>query len=98
MKDLSCDEDVCVTSDSESNGEECNMSEKLLSMADEAWLEVIKDKMKDEIEKSCGDKLSKVAAFVTKANGEKWKSIMASKSKCEEFKAKVEELLSSSDK
>jgi hypothetical protein len=43
------------------DGECCNAPEKLLCLADEAWKEVLKDKIKQEIEKNSGAKLDALA-------------------------------------
>ena len=64
----------------------CPMPEKLLALADEAWFEVLKEKMKAEIVKSCGDKMDKLAKLVVDANKGKWEHTIQGKVKCEEYK------------
>ena len=52
--------------------QECNMHEKFLCLADEAWMELLKEKIKAEIEKSGGAKLNALAKLVAETNGRKW--------------------------
>lgn len=77
-----------------SSGQECNLHEKLLCLADEAWKEVLKEKIKEEIEKTSGAKLSALAKVVAEANGRKWQWMIQSKKACEEYKTQVRSLLS----
>lgn len=73
---------------------ECNMHEKLLCLADESWKEVLKDKIKQEIEKSSGAKLSALAKLVAEANGRKWAFLIQGKKACEDYKSQVRNLMS----
>lgn len=70
---------------------ECDWSEKLLKIADEAWKEALKDKIKAEIEKRKGEHLQQLAEIVAKANGEKWQHKMAAKMKCEDYRETVKD-------
>ncbi len=81
-----CDSDQCSTAKSENTGECCDMPEKLLALADEAWFEVLKEKMKAEISTTCGDRLDKLAKLVTETNQDKWMHTIQGKVKCEEYK------------
>lgn len=71
----------------------CNAPEKLLCLADEAWKEVLKDKIKQEIEKNSGAKLDALAKLVANANQQKWAYMIEGKQKCESFKDQVKEAL-----
>lgn len=73
--------------------QECNLHEKLLCLADEAWKEVLKEKIKAEIEKTSGEKLSKLAKVVAEANGRKWQFMIQGKKACDEYKNQVRGLL-----
>lgn len=64
----------------------CDFPEKLLDLADEAWLEVVKEKIKKEIEASCGEKLNKLAKLVAETNKTKWSAKIAGKQQCQEYK------------
>lgn len=80
------------------DGECCNMPEKLLCLADEAWKEVVKDKIKKEIEKNAGAKLDALAKLVAEANHTKWTHLIEGKQKCDQFKDQVKEVFLSLSK
>jgi hypothetical protein len=71
----------------------CEIPEKLLCLADEAWKEVLKDKIKQEIEKSSGPKLSALAKLVAETNQRRWTHLIEGKQKCDEYKQQVKEAL-----
>lgn len=72
-------------------------AEKFLKLADEAWKEVLKEKIKEKIIAKREEHMEKLAEIIAKANGEKWKSIISSKMKCNEFKDNIKEFFSSCD-
>lgn len=74
------------------NNECCDMPEKLLALADEAWFEVLKKKMQKEIERSCGDQMAKLATFVVETNKAKWSHEIQGKVSCDEYKTKLKEM------
>lgn len=47
-------------------------SDELLALADEAWMELIKDMIKEEIIKHSGKNISQIAQLVAKANHARW--------------------------
>ncbi len=61
---------------------EHNHAAMLLKLADEAWLEVVKEKIKEEIRKNSNDHTSQLAKVVAEANHKRWAEKMAAK-KCE---------------
>lgn len=73
----------------------CCCAEKLLGIADEAWREVLKEKIKAKIIMKKGEHLDHLADLVATVNGEKWKHKIAAKLKCDEYKDKLKELFSS---
>jgi hypothetical protein len=75
------------------NTECCDMPEKLLCLADEAWREVVKEKIKAEIEKTAGQKLDKVAKLVAEANHRRWAHLIEGKQKCDDFKTQLKEAM-----
>lgn len=85
----------CSTGPSHQGEQECNMHEKLLCLADEAWKEVLKEKIKQEIEKTSGAKLSALAKLVAETNGRKWAFMIQAKKGCEDYKTQVRTLLGS---
>jgi hypothetical protein len=48
------------------------MPEKLLALADEAWSQLLKEKIKTEISKSCAESIDKLAKLVAETNMAKW--------------------------
>ena len=79
----------------EQHEEHCHCEEKFMKVADEAWMELLKEKIKAEIEKKQGDSLEKLAEIITKANSEKWRHKITIKSKCEEYKNNLKDFFSS---
>lgn len=75
--------------------EDCNCGEKFLELADEAWKEVLKEKIKAKIVAHKGEHIEKLAEIVAKANGEKWKTIISAKMKCHDFKENLKDYFSS---
>jgi len=82
----------------EAGSEHCDMPEKLLCLADDAWREVVKEKIKQEIEKTSGAKLNALAKLVAEGNHRRWSYMIEGKQKCEEFKQQLKELLVSFSK
>ena len=70
----------------------CPMPEKLLALADEAWHDLLKEKIKDQISNSCGDNMDKLAKLVAETNKEKWAHTVKGKVKCSEYKDKLKDL------
>lgn len=80
----------CSTQSATSDcGECCDMPGKLLAMADEAWYELLKEKIKKEIQGSCGERLDKLAKLVAETNNAKWAHEIMGKVKCEEYKGSL---------
>lgn len=78
------------------HGEEgCHCTDKFLAIADEAWKEVLKEKIKAKILTHKGEHMEKLAEIIAMANGEKWKHLISAKTKSNEFKDKLKEFLSS---
>lgn len=70
---------------------ECGFAEQLLEMADEAWMEVLKEKIKGHILATKGAHLDKLAKLVAESNEEKWKNKMVKHHGCENYKQKLKE-------
>lgn len=73
----------------------CHCAEKFLCIADEAWKEILKEKIKAKILEKKGDHMDKLAEIVATANGEKWKHIISAKMKCDEFKNSLKDFFTS---
>lgn len=90
-----CSSTECCTTDSKGNNDhECTMHEELLALADEAWMELLKEKIKGEIEKSGGAHMDKIAKLVADANCAKWGDMIAAKTKCNAYKESLKALMS----
>lgn len=77
--------------------ENCNCTENFLEIADEAWREVLKEKIKSKILTHKGEHMEKLAEMIAKANAEKWKNIISAKTNKNNFKDQLKEFLSSCD-
>ena len=73
----------------------CDMPSKLLGLADEAWHELVKEKIKANIEECCGEKLDELAKLVAEANAYKWKHVIEGKKKCDEYQSQVKAFFTS---
>jgi len=91
-----CTTECCDTQKGSSDC--CDMPEKLLALADEAWFEVLKDKIKKDILSSSGDKMDKLAKLVSETNNAKWGHMMSGKMQCEEYKQNLQKLFSEASK
>lgn len=54
-----------------------DFAHELLEMADEAWMEVLRDKIKAQIISTSGAHLDKLAKIVAQSNKERWEHKMA---------------------
>lgn len=77
------------------NEEGCLCEEKFLMLADEAWKEYLKDRIKAKIAEKKGQHIEELAEIVAKANGERWKHKIMAKMKCHEFKENIKKLFES---
>ncbi len=97
-----CSNPKCCSSEnatniSDASSEECcKIPEKLLALADQAWEEVVKEKIKQQIIASDGEKLDKLVQIVAQANAERWAHRIQGKARCDEYKSKLKEFFTSS--
>lgn len=73
----------------------CDFSHKLIALADQAWMEVLKEKIKKEIELN-DHKIGEVARIVAAANHDRWQRKMAKKQACASFEDQLKGLFCSS--
>ncbi len=72
--------------------EECekeDFASCLIEAADCAWMEALKEKMKQHLLATQGDKLNELAKIVTETNNLRWKNKMEKKQGCKDFKEKL---------
>lgn len=91
--DESCSKEHCQVSCGCSchEHEHQHFSDQLLEMADEAWMEVLKEKIKQKIEKETGQHLDQLASLVATANHNRWINKMGVINGKEDFKIKLDE-------
>lgn len=66
-----------------------DFAQELLAMADEAWMEVLKEKIKQQIIATSGQHLEELAKIVSHSNKERWKHKLASHKVCQDYKEKL---------
>ena len=71
------------------DGEHEDFSKQLLELADEAWMEVLYDKIKSKIETTNGAKLEQLAQIVADANNARWEAKLSKEKRCDEFEDKI---------
>jgi len=67
----------------------CEMTDEMMRLGNEAWAELMKEKMKKVYEKKNGEKMNKVAEVVVDGCSGYWHHMMQGKASCEEFKGKL---------
>lgn len=75
--------------------EGCLCEEKFLMLADEAWKEYLKERIKAKIAEKKGQHIEDLAEIISTANGERWKHKIMAKMKCHEFKENIKHLFES---
>jgi hypothetical protein len=90
-----CGAQISIYSDGGNCGCGCGCSDKFLKLADEAWMEVLKEKIKCQIIANKDEHMEKLAALIAKANGARWKNKISSKTKSNEFKDELKDFFSS---
>ena len=68
----SCSEECSCCCECECHHHSHKYSDQLLALADEAWMELIKDQMKEEIKKHSGKHIAQMAQLVAKSNHARW--------------------------
>jgi len=66
-----------------------SFADELLELADEAWMEVLKEKIKKQIEQNSGEHLDALAKLVSDANSERWKQKLCQKGNHDHFKEEI---------
>lgn len=66
-----------------------DFAHQLIDLADQAWMEVLKDKVKAQIVSSSGPHLDQLAKLVSEANKSRWESKMALEKNAEEYRDKL---------
>jgi len=77
----------------EHEGHHGKFSDQLLNLADEAWMEVLKEKVKEHILHHSGDHLNQMAQLIAQTNHKRWMEIMSEKKNEQEFEERLKEFL-----
>lgn len=86
-----CCKDKCESENESCHKEEndeCN-NEFFLEVADCAWTEVLKDKIKEHILATQGDRMKELAKIVAEGNNKRWQNKMEGKKNCMEFEEQL---------
>ncbi|MBA3239505.1 MAG: hypothetical protein H0T62_14345 [Parachlamydiaceae bacterium] len=86
-----CEEESCCES---KEGKHEDFAKHLLCLADEAWMELLKDKIKENILADGGAQLDQIAKVVSEGNKSRWENKMAMKKNACEYKEKIKSLFS----
>lgn len=68
-------------------------ADELLHLADEAWMCLLKEKIKEEIRLNAGEQLTQLAKLVSQANHARWKDKMQGKKDYEDFECQLKSIL-----
>ncbi len=68
-------------------------ADELLQLADDAWMELLKEQIKEEIRTNGGDQINQLAKLVSTANHARWKDKMQSKKDHENFECQLKSAL-----
>lgn len=82
--------DKCGHENSDCCGHEhSNYAEKLLCLADCAWTEILKEKIKEEIKSKSGSHIDELAKVVAEANCSRWEHKLSGKKVQKDFRDKL---------
>jgi hypothetical protein len=73
-------------------------SDQLLHLADDAWMEVLKEKIKEEIRQNAGEQIAQLAKLVSTSNHARWRDKMQSKRDHEAFETNLRNVLTNPPK
>ncbi len=80
------------------HGHEDKYSHQLLELADKAWMEILKEKIKAEILVQSGDRLTELAKLIAGTNHKRWAAKMHAKKSCAEFESQLHAAMCCHDK
>ncbi len=90
----SCDEhekceSECVPRHQGCGEKECHSSHPFLELADCAWMEVLKEKIKEHILATDKERMTELAKIISECNQQRWKNKMGKKRHCKDFEEKL---------
>ncbi len=84
----------CCHSDDECHDHHEDFASSLLEVADEAWMCLLKDKIKEHILATNGKQLDDLAKLISDSNNARWKLKMAKQHTVEDFREKIHSFFS----
>lgn len=88
-----CSKEKCCASHQQKSTcqaeESGDMSQYLMEVADQAWSEVLKDKIKEYILSTQNDRMTELAKIVAEGNNARWRMKMEKKQGCMSFKEQL---------
>lgn len=82
------DDDECCEHEHE---DEHDFAHQLIAIADDAWMELLHEKIKKQIEISDGANLDKLAKLVSEANRERWNHKLAINKNATDYKNNLDQ-------
>tara|TARA_Y100000310_G_scaffold340490_1_gene436442 strand:- start:342 stop:626 length:285 start_codon:yes stop_codon:yes gene_type:complete len=89
-----CESKECCKENKKECGTGCEMTDHLMGLADEAWEELFKEKIKAHYEKTAGEKMTRTAEATAEAAMAFWQSKMAKKKTIAEQTEKIKQSFS----
>lgn len=83
----------CHTCKCECHARKGKYADELLALADQAWMEVLKEKIKKEIESHSGEHLNQTAKLVAEANHTRWKEKLQARKDSQDFEDRLRNLI-----
>jgi len=71
----------------------CSFVDDLFKLADDAWMELLKDKIKDEILKNSKDNIEQLAKLAASSNQARWSEKLAEKRNKDEFEEHLKAIM-----
>jgi len=90
-----CNENKCVPESSSCHSTGCDMTDKMLHLADRAWEALMLEKMKKVFEEHNGEKMNRVAQATVELTNAHWKTKMEAMGNKQAAKTKLQEAFKS---
>lgn len=75
-----------------------NFAEQLFELADQAWMEVVKEQIKEEIRKKPSDHIHQLAKLIAESNTVRWKEKLSIMKLHRDFEARLSEVFHTAPK
>lgn len=85
-----CHAEVCEHHHHHPHEHHTDFAQQLIEMADQAWMELLKEKIKEQIKTSNGSQLDQLAKLVSDANHARWKNKISLQKGVGSFKDKLD--------